>query len=77
MRALPVEVAAVDAVEILEALDFIAGLCAAEPGPLDDALDRFVGLGYDAPQLRREIRALAVRLAECMRFDDAMSELER
>ncbi|HUI04989.1 MAG TPA: hypothetical protein VLZ77_15725 [Acidimicrobiales bacterium] len=77
MRARPVEVAAVDAVEILEALDFIAGLCAAEPDPLDDALDRFVGLGYDAPQLRLEIRALAVRLAECMRFNDATDELER
>lgn len=71
----PIKVAAEDAVELLEALDFIAGLCAAEPAPLDDALGRFVGPGYDAPQLRHEIRELAVRLAEAMKCDDAASEL--
>lgn len=74
MTVLPVEVAAEDALELLEALDLIAAFCAAEPGLLDDALARFVGYGYDAAQLRREIRELAVRLAHCMGFDDAMND---
>jgi hypothetical protein len=74
MRFLPVKVAADDAVELLEALDFIAGLCGAQAGLLDDALAHFVGYGYDAAALHREIRDLAVRLAECIGFDDEMTE---
>ena len=74
MRFLPVEVAAQDAVELLEALDFVAGLCGAQAGPLDDALAHFVGYGYNAAALRREIRDLAVRLAECIGSDDEMAE---
>ncbi len=74
MRFLPVEVAADDAVELLEALDFVAGLCGAQAGPLDDALAHFVGYGYNAAALRREIRDLAVRLAECIGSDDEMAE---
>ncbi len=74
MRFLPVEVAADDALELLEALDFVAGLCGAQAGPLDDALAHFVGYGYNAAALRREIRDLAVRLAECIGSDDEMAE---
>lgn len=74
MMSLPVEVAADDAVELLEALDFIAGLCSAQASLLDDALTHFVGYGYDAASLRREIRDLAVRLAECIGSDDEMTE---
>lgn len=74
MRSLSVEVAADDAVELLEALDFIAGLCGAQAGPLDDALAHFVGYGYDAAALRRETRDLAVRLAKYIGLDDEMTE---
>jgi hypothetical protein len=74
MRSLPVEVAADDAVELLEALDFIAGLCGAQAAPLDDALAHFVGYGYNAAALHREIRDLAVRLAECIGCHDEMAE---
>jgi len=74
MMSLPIEVAADDAVELLEALDFIAGLCSAQASLLDDALTHFVGYGYDAAALRHEIRDLAVRLAECIGCDDQMTE---
>jgi hypothetical protein len=74
MSGLPVELTADDAVEILEALDFVAGLCGAQAGPLDDALAHFVGYGYDAAALRRDIRDLAVRLAERIGSDDEMAE---
>jgi len=74
MRILPVEVAADDAVELLEALDFVVGLCGTQAVLLDEALAHFVGYGYDAAALRREIRDLAVRLAECIGMDDEMTE---
>ena len=74
MMLLPVEVAADDAVALFEALDFIAGLCGAPASLLDDALAHFVGYGYDAEALRRDIKDLAVRLAECIGSDDEMTE---
>ena len=63
-----------DAIELVELLGFVADLCASAPGPMNRALARFVGPGYDALDLRQDAIRLARRLPFTVAFDDPSTE---
>ena len=70
----PITLDAGDAIELVELLGFVADLCASAPGPVDRALERFVGPGYAALDLRQDVISLAGRLPFTVGFDDPSLE---
>lgn len=65
MKVRPVCIEAGDAVELVELLGFLDHCFASDPR-LASALDRFVGGGYEAKQLR----------ADLLRFDRLVGDVE-
>jgi hypothetical protein len=70
----PIPIDAGDAMELAELLGFVADLCASAPGPMNRALEGFVGPGYDALDLRQDAIRLARRLPFAVAFDDSSLE---
>ena len=58
MKVRPVRSEPEDAVELVELLEFLDHWVASDPR-LAAALDRFVGGGYDAEELRADLRRFA------------------
>ena len=73
----PVCFDAADAVEIVELLRFVADVSETDPVSIDAALERFVGNGYEATDLRSDARRLADSLAQAMGFADGSLESAR
>jgi len=71
---IPIPIDVGDAIELVELLSFVADLCASAPGPMDRALERFVGPGYAALDLRQDAINLAGRLPFTLAFDDPSME---
>jgi hypothetical protein len=70
----PIPIDAGDAIELVELLGFVADLCASAPGPMNRALEGFVGPGYDALDLAQDAIRLAGRLPFTVAFDDPSPE---
>lgn len=65
----PITLAVDDVIELVEALTFLASLCALEVQPIDQALSNQVGPGYDARQLFDDLVRMAEPLAEHLGFE--------
>lgn len=65
-RVSPVSLAAEDAVELAELLEFLANWIGEDRTQLDRSLIRFVGCpGYDAAELQADLRRFAFLLGGC------------
>jgi hypothetical protein len=54
----PASINAIDAVELMELLDFIAEICAHRSGTLCTLLCASTGAGYDADEIAQDCRRL-------------------
>ncbi len=66
-----------DGVELVELLKIVTELCETFPVHMGDMLGSYLGVGYNAADLREDAARLAGGLATAMGFQDASMDLGR